>query len=328
MSEHFLTEIEIKNFKCFEQFKTEGFGRVNLISGKNNVGKTALMEACYINVHTKDVNSFFTSLAGIKIKREKLNIFYKSVTESSKKIIKTYLPEFLEKTNEIISSSNKNIVSYKIKEEQGIKSYMFSINEKNIMINIKDFSFQMNGMEHILFIDNFGFGYAQTIGNFSSIQKKDDEKFLDKILNNFDSSIETFKIIDEKPQCKKDGEYLEITELGDGVRHIISMVTALYKTENGYLFIDEIDNGIYYQQLDNLWEFILKFSKQLNVQVFATTHSKECIDAYYRAAKKLQEQDISYILMKQLKDGEIKARVYDYEALDNSMEQAHEVRGL
>ena len=39
---HFIKNIEIKNFKCFENFKADGFGRVNLIGGKNNVGKTAL----------------------------------------------------------------------------------------------------------------------------------------------------------------------------------------------------------------------------------------------------------------------------------------------
>jgi len=47
MSNH-LTNIEIKDFKCFKDFKAEGFKRVNLIGGKNNVGKTAFMEACYI----------------------------------------------------------------------------------------------------------------------------------------------------------------------------------------------------------------------------------------------------------------------------------------
>ncbi|MDQ7089944.1 MAG: hypothetical protein Q9M50_04785 [Methylococcales bacterium] len=49
MSEHFLTNIEVKQFKCFGDFKAKGFKRVNLIGGKNNIGKTAFMEACYIN---------------------------------------------------------------------------------------------------------------------------------------------------------------------------------------------------------------------------------------------------------------------------------------
>lgn len=45
---HFLEWITVEEFKCFSNFHAEGFKRVNLIGGKNNVGKTALMEAMYI----------------------------------------------------------------------------------------------------------------------------------------------------------------------------------------------------------------------------------------------------------------------------------------
>lgn len=45
-----LKEIEIQNFRCFEQIKISGFERVNLIGGKNNAGKTALLEAIFLNV--------------------------------------------------------------------------------------------------------------------------------------------------------------------------------------------------------------------------------------------------------------------------------------
>lgn len=48
MNEKFINNIEIKNYKCFDNFKADGFKRVNLIGGKNNVGKTSFMEACLI----------------------------------------------------------------------------------------------------------------------------------------------------------------------------------------------------------------------------------------------------------------------------------------
>jgi len=48
-----LKEIEIQNFRCFEQIKISGFERVNLIGGKNNAGKTALLEALFLNVAPK-----------------------------------------------------------------------------------------------------------------------------------------------------------------------------------------------------------------------------------------------------------------------------------
>jgi len=74
MSEHFIKEIEIKNFKCFEDFKAEGFGRVNLIGGKNNVGKTAFMEASCINIYANDIGKITNVLSSPKLAREFLEI--------------------------------------------------------------------------------------------------------------------------------------------------------------------------------------------------------------------------------------------------------------
>jgi len=45
MKNHFIKNIAIENFKCFQNLQIEGMGRVNLVGGKNNVGKTAFLEA-------------------------------------------------------------------------------------------------------------------------------------------------------------------------------------------------------------------------------------------------------------------------------------------
>jgi AAA15 family ATPase/GTPase len=61
-----------------------------------------------------------------------------------------------------------------------------------------------------------------------------------------------------------------------------------------------------------LWEVILKISKELGVQVFATTHSKECLESYARVAKKLQDEDIALIELGKNKD-KIESIVFDYD---------------
>jgi len=282
MDKHLLTEIEIKDFKCFKDFKADEFKRVNLIGGKNNVGKTAFMEACYINVCAQNIKSFIGSLYGIKYMRENLNIL-NGATKSPK--------NFIEQSN------------------------------------VNNFSYEAEFAKSVEFIDNFGLFDSQINQSYSIIQKKDEEKLLNNILNEFDENIESFKIIDEKPQCKIDNEYLAITEFGDGVKHLVSIVVSLYRCENGYLFIDEIDNGIHYTKLDEIWKIILEVSKKFNVQVFATTHSKECIDSYARVAKKLEDKDTSYIKMSRLNDGSIKAGVRDYDMMQDSLEEQHELRG-
>ena len=318
MDKHLLTEIEIKDFKCFKDFKAEGFKRVNLIGGKNNVGKTAFMEACYVNVHSQNIKSFVESLRAIKFMRENLNIL-----DGYKEDIK----KFIEQSNKIFTESNINLASFSIKDEGGVKEYLFKFNQQDIQVNTNSFSYGKESIKNIGFIDNFGLFNSEIIGNYSAIQKKDEELFLNNILNKFDERITAFKIIDEKPQCKIEDKYLEITEFGDGVRHLISMVTSLYKCEDGYLFIDEIDNGIHYTQLDEIWKIILEVSKKLNVQVFATTHSKECIDSYARVAKKIEDKDISFIELGRNKNNELDSIIMDSERLFRYLKEGNEVRG-
>jgi AAA15 family ATPase/GTPase len=162
---------------------------------------------------------------------------------------------------------------------------------------------------------------------FKSVQKQDQESKLSELVREFDNGIENFKVIGDKPQCKTNGEYRDITEFGDGLKHYISIICTLYACENGYLFIDEIDNGIYYDQLDRLWEIILTLSKQNNCQVFATTHSKEMLESFARVAKKLDEQDISYTMLVKNKKQEIKTISLDYDSIiDSVINQGHEVR--
>lgn len=325
MDNHFLTEIEIEKFKCFSNFKAEGFKRVNLIGGENNVGKTAFMEACYVNVGGTSVNHILTLLVNIKFMRESVNLMNEHTTK-----IKPFDPNrLLEATKNYSTSSNVNQVKYFLNEGDAKKEHSFQIKENELIeINAKDMVIFAVYKSNVAFIDNFGWGDNELIEAYSAIQKQNKENELNIFIREFDNSIENFKIIGgSKPQGEVNGEYRDITEFGDGLRHYISIICALYACENGYLFIDEIDNGIHYTQHDRLWELIFELSEKTNCQVFAITHSKEMLESFARVAKKLGEQDISYTTLVKNKQQEIKAITRDYEMLLDSIEQEREVRG-
>ena len=324
MNEHFIRNIEIKNFKCFENFKAEGFGRVNLIGGKNNVGKTAFMEACWVNVSSTDIKSLTYHLINIKYMRENLNILNKRPNN--------YTKPFMEAQNGISVKSNINIIKYSIKDENdGAVLYTFKIKDDYNEVNINDFSFLQSNMSNSLFIDSFGLSNNEIIQYYSAIQNKDEELYLNRILSIFDSKIEVFKIMNDIPKCKVNGKYLEVTEFGDGVRHLISIVTSLYTCENGYLFIDEIDNGIHYTMLDELWKVILDVSYTLNVQVFATTHSKESIESFNRIQKEKKKQEAKntyyFEMARNAKTDEIFMTQIDSKQLEYGLSHNERVRG-
>ena len=127
-------------------------------------------------------------------------------------------------------------------------------------------------------------------------------------------------------------EYSQTGYVGKEISEILEeLVTTCdhdkNKIESAIIFIDELDNGVHYSSLDQLWEIILNLSKELNVQVFATTHSRECIESYCRVAEKLKEKDISFITLVRNKEKAVKAIVRDYEVFTDSIHDNREVRG-
>lgn len=316
MDNHFLTEIEIEKFKCFSNFKAEGFKRVNLIGGKNNVGKTAFMEACYVNVSGDTAAYLISALGNTKFKRERINVLKNISLENLLDSIEFY-------------STKSNIIkkSFSIKEENVTKKFCLKVDDREDTVDTKSLSTNIIYKDNIHFIDNFGWANSDLMRAFQIIQKLDKETELNCFISEFDDSIEIFKVIGDKPQCKVNGEYRDITEFGDGLKHYISIICALYACENGYLFIDEIDNGIHYTQHDRLWELIFELSEKTNCQVFAITHSKEMLESFARVAKDLEDKDISYTILVKNKQQEIKTISLDYEAIiDSILEQGHEVR--
>ena len=71
-----------------------------------------------------------------------------------------------------------------------------------------------------------------------------------------------------------------LRSMGDGVNRILTIILAMVNAENGYLLIDEFENGLHYSVQEQLWKIIFQTAKILNVQVFATTHSNDCIRSF------------------------------------------------
>ena len=126
---------------------------------------------------------------------------------------------------------------------------------------------------------------------------------------------------------KVGSEYRELSYFGQGIKTFINIISSMLLLKDDILFIDEIENGIHYTNLDKLWEIILSISKEQNVQVFATTHSQECIESYARIAKKQKDEEITFLDMGRKKDGSIAMITMDSKQFQDEMEMENEVRG-
>ncbi len=119
-------------------------------------------------------------------------------------------------------------------------------------------------------------------------------------------------------------ERLPLGHLGDGMQRMLSVALALVNSKDGILLIDEIENGLHYLVQPDLWRLVFKLAQLLNVQVFATTHSWDCIEAFQEAAQEDNQEGM--LIRLQSKKGEISATVYDEEELKIATRGQIEVR--
>ena len=73
-------------------------------------------------------------------------------------------------------------------------------------------------------------------------------------------------------------EAVPINIAGDGIRKIVSILSVIANAKDGIVLIDEIENGLHYKTLKEIWKVIFIAAEKYNTQLFMTTHSKECID--------------------------------------------------
>lgn len=72
--------------------------------------------------------------------------------------------------------------------------------------------------------------------------------------------------------------------LGDGAVRLLDLTLALLDAPGGVLLVDEVENGLHYSVLPELWTTIFRLAERHGVQVFAATHSWDCIEAFQQAA--------------------------------------------
>jgi hypothetical protein len=66
--------------------------------------------------------------------------------------------------------------------------------------------------------------------------------------------------------------------LGEGVSRILTLALHLAIARGGFLLLDEIENGLHWSVMPKIWRFLVETAHSLDVQVFATTHSKDCLE--------------------------------------------------
>ena len=118
---------------------------------------------------------------------------------------------------------------------------------------------------------------------------------------------------------------VSLQSLGEGAVRLFGVALALANSKDGFLLIDEAENGIHHSIQRDFWTMILKAAHQNNVQVLATTHSWDCVAGFAMAATEIEEVDGALVRLEK-KDDRIRAVEYPSYDLDVIAQQGIEVR--
>lgn len=91
------------------------------------------------------------------------------------------------------------------------------------------------------------------------------------------------------------------------------------------MLIDEIETGLHYSAMSAAWTAIAQAARASNVQVFATTHSFECMRAAYESFADADPYDLAVQRLDR-SDGDVAATMYDKDMLETALTSGIEVR--
>ena len=115
-----------------------------------------------------------------------------------------------------------------------------------------------------------------------------------------------------------------LRSFGDGLNRLFGIVLSLVNAKDGLLLIDEFENGMHHTVQLDAWRAVFKLSRRLGIQVFATSHSWDSIEAFQKAAAESKEDGVLVRLSRKGED--IVSTVFAEEDLAVATREGIEVR--
>jgi AAA15 family ATPase/GTPase len=368
MTENHLKALKLRNFKQFETFEAKDFGAFNLIVGDNNTGKTTLLESLLFFGPNYEFNLKNLIEIGISRLYERgINLigkneisfldFYKG--KHSYNVLNNYLTseeidyELNLQTTTLLELNQKELESIKTeitlnKGKQNIIKHILkeSSNAKgNMPIESLSYKFIPNNEEYFsddLYLPFVGYGisYANDVVDFYSSLTSESDIPKDELIENLKLFIPDIKDISINTALipktstililEKEKNKIPLPQYGDGVNQYFRYLLELQMCKGKMLMID---TGIHHSKLKKLLKAVIVKAKKYEVQIFATTHSKECMEAYSEAIAELLEEekevakeDYKIISLQRINEKEVESYTYSYDGFSSAMQTDTEIR--
>ena len=328
--------LEIRNFRLFDHLKMEQLGQINLVGGRNNSGKTTLLEALFLLCGMANpelvlrINTFrgfrgLNELVTPTAMRETLlkPLFYQF--DSNQAIEINGQRDSLDCIRLKITVERKNTVALPLKDRQAdtaamdprapiqISSSTLLDNKENVDFNDLHLSYvnrsgeiRSEGHLHIasdgiqmtvpssenpflaIFISSRGGNSTEDATRLGDLRRRKQGNLLVNALKIMEPRLQALEenSVAGYPMIWGDiglAELVPLSMMGEGMTRIARILLAISTAAGGVVMVDEIENGIHYSVLHKVWSAIADAAERAQVQVFATTHSFECMAAAHQA---------------------------------------------
>lgn len=306
-----LGSLYIKNFRCLKSFQTNSIRQINLIAGKNNTGKSSILEAVAIYAckgKMDDVLRLLEKRGEYSVQQTvpdytETNVNALSCLFSGKAV--EYKSNSAIQTGEINDFVSLRFVKYvhNTKTQASARVLQDGENDSNAKTGFEichkdsvliQLDMPISRFENIIVPDRYQIVGASDIHGatngklFDNIALTEKESQVIDALKIIEPRMERIAFVTDKLSQTRNAvmklsgvrDVSPLRSMGDGVNRILTIILAMVNAENGYLLIDEFENGLHYSVQEQLWKIIFQTAKILNVQVFATTHSNDCIRSF------------------------------------------------
>lgn len=335
-------KVSIENSRGIKNFSLDDFQQVNLIYGKNNTCKTTILEALYtLGSPSRSDNALrVNSNRCVKIVNAEIwkSFFYKN--DISKPI--RFFTELKTKEKREVEITIRRFSELKDAfEGLNIRAIQLKDGEKTPRIINTGTTTATGSLDYITSREyipdipkiwiNTSSGLEDILNevhiNLSTLIVK---KLLDNIiraLKNIEPNLVQIHLIPEDLIYVDVGveNLYPVSYLGTGFVRALHIISALFMSINGVLFIDGIEAGLSSNVVDMLYTIILRLAKDLNVQVFITTNTSDSLKGFVTNCVKNMPNTTDEIRLYKLeryrKDDSLKATVYDRKRIESALSE-------
>lgn len=344
--------IEINRFRGIRHSKLDGLKQINLFFGKNNCGKSSLLDAIFLisglsnpklplninimrNYRRLEPSDMILDFFSLDIEQpieivatneEKRQLLISAFETSNSKV------DLLGEDNDIASTDSNTkyglVLKCKIDDHAYESSIVMSHSTDNSLSQRVQLDANYKEKLSCRYL-NPKFDFYTSVEGLVDVIKNKDESFIIDALRLIEPRLKDF-VLSQNEVLVDIGldKRIPINMMGDGARKILSILTTIYECKDGIVLIDEISNGFHYSVMKGLWLSVISAAQKNHVQIFATTHDLDSIKGLRDAAIANQDLEIGVSCFKLLRaaDSELKSYPYSLESVDYSLTQDIEIR--